>query len=141
MAEWVSVRALFLILITGCVSSGVIVTREGSSALMTVDLEQLPTAEPERSVRITELAAQTCGSSPAHVTSQKLTTRDDVQLDLDRVVTSAQRRPATSAWAPVPPGQSAFNARSTIPPTQPVKDERATHVAVPVMEVVVECGG
>lgn len=129
-----------LLLITGCVSSGVIVTRQGSEALMTVDLDQLPTSEPERAQRITELAAQTCGTSHAQVTSQKLGTRDDVQLDLDRVVTSVQRRPATSAWAPTPQGQTAINGRSTIPSTPPSKDERATHVAVPVMEVVVVCG-
>lgn len=107
---------------------------------MTVDVERLPTGEAERAERITELAAQTCGASTAQVTSQKLTTRDEVQLDLDQVVTTVQRRPATSAWAPAPPGQSVFNARSTIQPTQPSRDERAKHVAVPVLEVVVVCG-
>lgn len=107
---------------------------------MTVDVDRLPTDESERSQRLTELAAQTCGSATAQVTSQKLTTRDEVQLDLDQVVTTVQRRPATSAWAPAPPGQTVFNARSTVQPTQPSRDERATHVAVPVLEVVVACG-
>lgn len=134
-------RALFFTLLIGCTSSGVIVTRQASGALMTVDLEQLPTSEPERNEHITALAAQACGSEAAHVTSQKLATRDDVQLDLDRVVTSVQRRPATSAWAAAPSGQTVLNARSTIQPTPPARDERATHVAVPVMEVVVVCGG
>ncbi|MBL8941274.1 MAG: hypothetical protein JNM69_42405 [Archangium sp.] len=134
-------RALVLILVTGCASSGVIVTRQASGAVLTVDLERLPETEAERTGRLSELAAETCGASPAHVTSQKLATRDEVQLDLDRVVTSVQRRPATSAWAPAPSGQTVFNARSTIPPTPPASDERATHVAVPVMEVVVVCGG
>lgn len=137
---WVRVRSLVLTLLTACATSGVTITRQPSGAVMTVDVERLPTGEAERAERITELAAQTCGASTAQVTSQKLTTRDEVQLDLDQVVTTVQRRPATSAWAPAPPGQSVFNARSTIQPTQPPRDERATHVAVPVLEVVVVCG-
>ena len=128
-------------LLCGCVTSGVTITRQPSGAVMTVDVDGLPAGDAERAVRINELAAQTCGAATAQVTSQRLTTRDDVQLDLDRVVTTVQRRPATSAWAPPPPGQTVLNARSTIPPTAPQKDERAKHVAVPVLEVVVVCGG
>lgn len=141
MADLGCVRVLLFMLLCGCVTSGVTITRQPSGAVMMVDVEGLPAGDAERAVRISELAAQTCGAATAQVTSQRLTTRDDVQLDLDRVVTTAQRRPATSAWVQGAQGQTALNARSTIPPTAPQKDERATHVAVPVLEVVVVCGG
>lgn len=132
-------RSVLLLLISGCVTSGVTVTRQPSGAVMTVDVERLPAGEAERNERIVELAAQTCGAATAQVTSQRLTTRDEVQLDLDQVVTRVQRRPATSAWAPGRPGENVYSARSTIQPTQAPRDDRATHVSVPVLEVVVAC--
>lgn len=130
MADSECVRVLLFMLLCGCVTSGVTITLQPSGAVMMVDVDGLPAGDAERAVRISELAAQTCGAATAQV-----------QLDLDRVVTTAQRRPATSAWVQGAQGQTALNARSTIPPTAPQEDERATHVAVPVLEVVVVCGG
>ncbi|MBL8917499.1 MAG: hypothetical protein JNJ54_01450 [Myxococcaceae bacterium] len=120
-----------------------VITREGSAAVVQVDADTLPTDEASRERRLEALATTACGAEPARIAARTQTAREEVQLDLDRVV-ARTRGPAPSAWAPGPHLGSALSGRSTIPTSTPLpnaKDDRATRVRIPVWELAVTCGG
>lgn len=120
-----------------------VITREGSTAVVRVDADTLPADEASRERRLEALATRACGAEPARIAARKETAREEVQLDLDRVV-ERTRGPAPSAWALGPQLGSPLSGRSTIPVSTPLpnaKDERATRVRIPVWELAVTCGG
>lgn len=139
-----SALLLFATLTTACTAAReAVISREGSSAVVQVDAESLPADEVSRERRLEALAATACGSEPARIAGRKQTEREEVQLDLDRVLTKMQG-PAPSAWAMGPQPSAPLNARSTIPTTTPLpgtRDERATRVRIPVWELAITCGG
>lgn len=120
-----------------------VITRDGATAIVRVDVETLPGDEPARERQLEALAARACGQEPARIATRTQTNREEVQLDLDRVVASTQG-PTPSAWALSPGSSSPFTARSTIPASTPQpgsRDERATRVRIPVWELAITCGG
>lgn len=120
-----------------------VITRDGATAIVRVDAEALPGDKPERERQLEALAARACGLEPARIAARTRTNREEVQLDLDRVVASTQG-PTPSAWALSPRSNSPLSARSTIPTSTPQpgsRDERATRVQVPVWELAITCGG
>ena len=69
---------------------------------MSVDAEQMPENEAARAQRLQALAVKACDGGEARVTSQRLSSRDDVQLDVDRVWASFQKNGPASAWTQAP---------------------------------------
>lgn len=138
------VLPLALVSLAACTASHVLViTRSTTNATVSVDAEQVPTETDARAVKLQALAVKACGGADARVTSQRLSTREDVQLDVDRVWASFQKNGPASAWAQSPGPASPLNSRSTIPVSTSLAqpDERSVRVAVPVWELSIECGG
>lgn len=133
---------LLLGLATACTAAReATITRDGASAVVQVDAESLPMDEASRERRLEALAATACGAEPARIAGRVQTEREEVQLDLDRVVARTQG-PAPSAWSMAPNLGSPLTARSTIPTALPgSKDERATRVRIPVWQLAITCGG
>ena len=138
------VLPLALVSLAACTAShGLVITRSATSATVSVDAAQVPADVGARDLHLQELAADACAGAEARITSQRLSTRDEVQLDVDRVWASFQKNGPASAWAQSPGPASPLNSRSTIPVSTSLAqpDERSVHVAVPVWELSIECGG
>ena len=138
------VLPLALVSLAACTAShGLVITRSATNATVSVDAEQVPENEAARTQRLQALAVKACDGAEARVTSQRLSTRDDVQLDVDRVWASFQKNGPGSAWAQSPGPAAPLNSRSTIPVSTSLAqpDERSVRVQVPVWELSIECGG
>ncbi|MDP3235371.1 MAG: hypothetical protein Q8N26_21495 [Myxococcales bacterium] len=126
---------LALASLAACTAShGLVITRSTTNATVSVDAEQVPTETDARAVKLQALAVKACGGADARVTSQRLSTRDDVQLDVDRVWASLQKSGAPTAWA------TSGTSEQALTPVQHA-DERSVRVPVPVWELAIECGG
>jgi hypothetical protein len=115
-------------------SRGVVITRSSTNATVSVDAEQVPTQSDARAATLQDLAVKACGGADARVTSERLSTREDVQLDVDRVWASLQKRGEPTPWA-----TSGASAQVTTPASS--SDERSVRVQIPVWELSIECGG
>jgi len=134
-------------LVAGCAASrDLVITRDATSVRVAVDADQLPSNDEARTQKLVALAAKACrssGTDDVMVISQRLVTRDEVQLDVDRVWASFQKNGPPSAWAQAPNSPPGINSRSTIPVSTALSqpDERSVHVQVPVWELSIECRG
>lgn len=136
----------FASLLAACAASReLVITRDATSVTVSVDADQLPADDAARTQQLVALAAKACRGTTddVMVLSQRLVTRDEVQLDVDRVWASFQKSGPASAWAPTRNGNAGNSARSTIPVSTSLAqpDERSVHVQVPVWELSIECGG
>lgn len=128
------VLPLALVSLTACTASrGLVITRSATNATVSVDAEQMPSESEARTVKLQALAVKACGGTDARVTSERLSTREDVQLDVDRVWASLQKRGEPTQW-------STSGATEVTTPASS-SDERAVRVQIPVWELSIECGG
>lgn len=135
---------LALVSLAACTAShGLVITRSATNATVSVDAARVPAEVEARDLHLQELAAKACAGAEAHITSQRLSTRDEVQLDVDRVWASFQKNGPASAWTQSPGPANPLNSRSTIPVSTSLAqpDERSVRVPVPVWELSIECGG
>lgn len=120
--------------LAGCSAGrGVVITRADDGAVVRVDAERLPSDEAARSAQVQALAKEACGHGPARVAEERASSREELQLDLDRVWAKTQR------GAPVSRAASTFQG-STLPSRSAARDDAQT-VTVPVVVLAVECGG
>ncbi|MDP1917753.1 MAG: hypothetical protein Q8L14_16035 [Myxococcales bacterium] len=131
------VLTLALVSLAACTAShGLVITRDATSVTVSVDADQLPADDAARTLHLVALAAKACRDSndDIMVLSQRLVTREDVQLDVDRVWASLQKSGAPTAWA---------TSGTSEPVITPVRsaDARSVRVQIPVWELSIECGG
>ncbi len=137
------VLPLALVSLTACTAShGLVITRSATNATVSVDAEQMPENEAARTQRLQALAVKACHGA-GRVTTQRLSTRDDVELDLDRVWATFLKNGAPTSWTQPAGPANPLNTRSTIWASawQAQPDERSVRIQIPVWELSIECGG
>lgn len=129
--------ATALLSLAACSSArGVLITRGEATATVAIDADRLSSDAQARAATVQALAAEACGARPARVTDEVLSSREEVQLDLDRVWATMHRRlPTEPSLARNLPGPAPTHPGGRQP------DERATRVLVPVLVVSIACGG